>query len=553
MNNPVVERELMTTFRSPRSIILMLAPAFVTSLLVVLQWPTDAVVSESGRRAQEVFSIFGYGLGALVCLLTPVTPAVSIVRERLKGTLNLLFHTPLGRLTIYIGKLVGAVALFILFLMMTLPAAGACYAMGGMTMTGDLIPLYLVLIVAGIQISALALAVSSYNKNIDSAVRTSYALTLLLVVGTMGPYQVLQGSENRLLAIGADWLRHASPLPALSEVLGHGDVAGQGIVSHANSVWRYIIVAGVSTLAFAALTIRRLSVSIFDESRDSGVMTDDLELSQRMSRRVFFLVDPQKRSAGIADWSNPVLAKEFRSRKFGRATWMLRLIAVCAVASIALTYFAATGVEDWSVEMIGGLLVILQMALIVLLAPGMSAGLLAGEIESGGWTMLRITPQSSMAIVIGKLLSVSWTMGMILLATLPGYLVMIYVKPILQQQILLVIGSLVLSSIFTVITSAAIGSFFRKSTPATLTSYCILTAITALPILIWLGRDAPFGFRTVETALIMNPMSSALALMETRGFEPYSIVPWNWYFLITGCIIGLVIFWRRVEECQKPD
>ena len=553
MTNPVIQREFLSTFRSSRSMIVILAPAFITALLVILKWPTDLVISETSRRSLEVLGLFGYGLGALVCLLSPVSPAISLVKERIQGTLNLLLHSPLSPAAIFFGKLFGAVALIAMSLFMALPAAGACYAMGGITLSTHLLPLFAVLLVAGIQLSAVSLTVSSYSKNIDSSVRMAYAMMLILVVGVLGPYQVWQGSESRIQVLIAEWLRNLSPLPALTEILGHDGLGGQGIVTESSSVTRYFIMAAISIVVSAILSMRRLHIRVFDESRDAGTMTDDRSAIQRVFRRLLFLVDPQRRSGNIGNWSNPILVKEFRSRKFGRASWMLRMVAVCAVASIALTYFAASGVKDWTVEMIGALLVILQMALILLLAPGLSASLLPGEIESGGWTMLRITPQSSFSIVIGKLFSVSWTMLLVLLATIPGYLVMIYVKPILQQQILMTVGNLLLATAFTVIVSAAIGSFFRRSTPATMTSYTVLTALTAVPILIWMGRDAPFGFATVETALIMNPMSSSLSLMETRGFENYRLIPANWYFLGTGCVVGLVVFWGQVARNSRPD
>lgn len=551
--NPVTQREFISTFRSVRSLALLLIPALVTSALIVFQWPTDSVVAQSGNKSLQVFAMFGYGLGVILCLLTPVNPAVSFVKERIQGTLELLFHTPLSRVRIYIGKLSGAILPLGLSLLMTFPAAAACYAMGGITFGRHLGPLYLVLMIGAVQLSAVSLAVSSYSKNIDSAVRSAYAWMLVMVVGVLGPYQVFQGSENQTKVLVSDWLRHLSPLPALMEVLGHADIAGHGMISTSSSLVRYCIVGCFFILVLGLITGQRLHIRIFDESRASGVMTEDRSLLQRLLRRLIFLVDPQRRSWNIGNWTNPVLVKEFRCRKFGRASWILRLIAICAVSSIALTYFAASGVQNWTVEMIGGLLVVLQMALILLLAPGMSAGLIASEIETGGWTMLRMTPQSSFSIAIGKLLSVCWTMLLVLLATLPGYLIMIYLKPILQQQVLMVVASLLLATVFTVIVSAAIGSCFRKNTPATITSYSILTSLTALPILIWIGRDAPFGFHIVQNALLVNPMSSALSIMRTRGFEDYQLVPGNWYFLAAGSIVGLSVFWFQIHRLTQPD
>jgi ABC-type transport system involved in multi-copper enzyme maturation permease subunit len=325
-----------------------------------------------------------------------------------------------------------------------------------------------------------------------------------------------------------------------------------GLVT-SNAFWNYGLMGSASTLVFALVTIPRLNLRILDEARDSGVMTEDRKLSQRLIRRILFLVDPQRRSWSFGNWMNPVLIKEFRSRRFGRLTWLLRLVAVCAVASMGLTYIAATSVESWSVETIGSLLIVWQMALIVLLSPGLSAGLLASELESGGWTLLRMTPLSSWRIMTGKLLSVAWTMLLILLATLPGYLAMIYVKPVLKQQVVFVVGSLLLASAFTLIVSAAVGSFFRRTTPATMTSYAVLAALTGLPLLIWLGREAPFGVRVVKTALMVDPIASALSYMQAKGFSEYQVVPGNLYFLGGGCILGLLVFWFRTWQLTRPD
>lgn len=551
--NPVAEREFIGTFRTPKALLLLIAPALLTVVLVLLRWPTDSVLKPAGQTSLEVFGFFGYGLATVICLLTPVIPAVSIVKERIQGTLELLLHSPLSRLSLCLGKLLGSVFPLTLALLMTVPAAMACYSMGGISILYHFLPLYLVLLLIAGQIASMSLAISSFSKSIDSSVRASYAGMLLLVVGTMAPYQVFQGSDDALRVLVTDWLRHLSPLPAFTEILGHGSVGGQGIVSEIRSVPRYVLASSLFTLLMCLLTASRMHIRIFDESRASGVMTDDRGLLMRIGRRIFFLVDPQRRSRNIGSFTNPVMIKEFRCRRFGRASWILRLVAVSAVASITLTYLAATGVQNWSIETIGGLLILLQMALILLLGPGMSAGLMANEVESGSWTMLRMTPQSSLSIAIGKLLSVAWPMFLVLMATIPGYVVMIYLRPVLEQQVILVVASLMLASLFTVLSSAAIGAFFRKNSTATVCSYGVLTTLTAVTFLIWLGRGDPFGFPLVERALIINPVSSALSLMRTRGFEQFEIVPWNWYFLGTASALAAIVFWARIRRLRQPE
>src|SRR6266700_3171142 len=91
-------------------------------------------------------------------------------------------------------------------------------------------------------------------------------------------------------------------------------------------------------------------------------------------------------------WVNPVMVKEFRSRRFGRSHWTLRLIAVSAILSLGLSYVAASGALGWGIEVVGGALVLLQIALLILFAPSLASGLISSERESGTWQLLRMTP-----------------------------------------------------------------------------------------------------------------------------------------------------------------
>src|SRR5439155_17292610 len=99
----------------------------------------------------------GYGLLAGILLLVPAFPATSLVREKIKGTLALLLNSPLSPWSIYLGKLGGVLGFAAILLTMTLPAAAACYALGGTGSRGGITALYAVLGVAVLQLSTLAL------------------------------------------------------------------------------------------------------------------------------------------------------------------------------------------------------------------------------------------------------------------------------------------------------------------------------------------------------------------------------------------------------------
>jgi len=550
--NPIIRRELISVLRSRWALGMQLGPIAIFSLLVILRWPSEGQVDVAGRQAQQVFRLFGYGLLAMLLLLAPAYPAVSIVAEKKRGTLALLLNTPLSRPSIYLGKLLGALGYIALPLAMSVPAVAACYAMGGLSLTRDIGVLYLVLALVTVQYTALALWISSFATSTDSALRITYGTVLLLAVGTLGPYLFLQGHPDTRAAHVAGWIRCISPIPAVMELVGQGDVGGHGLIADAGAPLRYGVLALATTIALAVHTTWRLTPTLFDRARPAGNNTLGASKSRQWLRRIAFVVDPERRTKPMGRFTNPVLVKEFRTRRFGRSQWMLRLVAVCALASLGLTYAATTGTLSWGVETIGGIMVLLQVALIVMLTPSLAAGLISSERESGGWALLQMTPLSTGRILRGKLLSVGATMLLILLATLPGYAIMMVIKPVLQQQVLLVLACLLLTAMFAVCLSAAVSSLFRHTAPATIASYALLIALCGGPLLLWLGRDAPFGHDLVQAALRIDPIAAALSILEVSNFSQYNVLPANWWIIASATAFSLALLTFRTWRLTQP-
>jgi ABC-type transport system involved in multi-copper enzyme maturation permease subunit len=550
--NPIIRRELLEVLRTRKAIVLQLGLALACGLLVLTRWPTEGTADLSGARSQQVLRVFGYGLLAGILLLVPAFPATSLVREKIKGTLALLLNSPMRPWSIYLGKLGGVLGFTLILLVMTTPAAAACYALGGTGMRGGIAALYGVLALATVQLSTLALLVSCLARSTDGALRTTYALVLAVAVLTLGPYELLRGGED-VLTVLASWLRCLSPVPAVMEVLGQGDVASHGIRTETNPVVRYVILASLTSLFCAAFTISRLSPQLFDRARPAGVMTEDRSALGQVVRRLVFLVDPQRRSGAMSLWVNPVMVKEFRSRRFGRSHWTLRLIAVCAMLSLGLSYIAAAGVLGWGIEIIGGALVLLQIALLILFAPSLAAGLVSAERESGSWQLLRMTPLSPGAILRGKLFSVAWPLLLLLCATLPGYVTMMATRPALTHQVERVVICLALTAVFAVLVSAAASTLFRSTAAATTASYLALLAVCVGPLLIWLGREAPFGHGSVRAALLMNPVAAALQASDTPGFVQYELLPLNWWIIGSACVLLLLFLGVRTWQLYRPE
>jgi ABC-type transport system involved in multi-copper enzyme maturation permease subunit len=578
MSNPILSRELSAILRTRRMVIFKCALICVFALLVLVRWPSDGRMAASGVRSREVFRLFAYGLLTAMLLLLPVFPATNIVREKIQGTLALLFNSPLGAWRIYSGKLLGVLGLAAIVLCLSLPAAAACYASGGVSLRGELPGTYILLALTALQYAALGLCVSSYSNSIDGAVRWTYGLVLCLSVFSLGPHLFFQGeggdvaiSSNsggilalgphqffhgyleRPLSIAGEWLRCLSPFAAMMSLLGAGDLAGQGLASTDDLPQRFAVASLAVTALCSIVTIGRLNHRIFDQSRSAGQISDDQSAAVQTARRIFFLVDPQRRSRGIGPLVNPVMIKEFRCRRFGRLHWLLRLVSVCAILSLLLTYATTQETFEWGVETIGGIMVFLQVALLVLITPSLAAGLISGERESGGWTMLMTTPMSIWRIVWGKLQSVVLTLLLILCATLPGYLVMVYIEPGMRFQVERVAVCLLATAVFCMLVSAAVGSLFRRTAPATAAAYSALLAVFAIPLLIWMGRDAPFGRGTVESALVVNPVAAALSVIRMPGFQDYHLIPGNWWFLGISSTLALLMLVVQTWKLSRPQ
>jgi hypothetical protein len=214
---------------------------------------------------------------------------------------------------------------------------------------------------------------------------------------------------------------------------------------------------------------------------------------------------------------------------------------------------ATAGALDFGVELIAGALVCLQAALLLLFAPSVSAGLVSAEREGGGWDLLRLTPMRPGRILRGKLASAAWPVLLILGATLPGYVVMTQVKPELAHQAPRVLLTQGLFAVFAVLVGATASCLFRSTAQATAAAYLALAAVCVGPLAVWLGREAPFGHRTVEAALTIDPVAAALAAADTPGFTDYQLLPANWWVMAGGCVALLVVLVVQIRRLYRPE
>jgi ABC-type transport system involved in multi-copper enzyme maturation permease subunit len=547
MMNPIIRREFFGLLRTPQALIAQACLIIALAALVSIGWPSGGQVSLSGAQSQELLAAFGYGLMAGMILLAPIFPATTVVRERLQGTLVLLLNSPMSAASIFFGKLAGSFGFILLLLVLSFPAAAACFAMGGIELS-QLALIYGLLALLGLQYATLALWISTRSGSIDASLRWSFAAVLALAVLPLGPAQVLHGLFAGTGGDVTDWISALSPLPVIAHALGNTSFGSQGLMQEGaiGPEARFAVLAIASIALFSCLTIRRLSQRIFDRALSAGTITDEQSANVRRYRRVMYLwfFDPQRRSGAISSWVNPLLVKETRCSRFGRSHWLARILGGTLVVSLGLMIATANGTEAR---------VVLQVALIILLTPALASGLISSERESGGWPLLQMTPMSAGRIVRGKLMSSGIIVFLVLLATLPGYAVMLAIQPEQAAAVVHVLITLVLTAIFALLLSAAVSSLFRRTTIATAVAYALLVGLCAGTMLVWVARDAPFTEKTVEQVLQVNPLAAALSAMHAGSFAQYQLLPGAWWVLGIGSVVCLIVLTAQTWRLSRPQ
>lgn len=348
LQNPIVQRELIGMMRTRKAIVIQASLVILFALLLLLRWPVDPIADVTGVKSMQVFKLFSYGILTALIFLVPVFPATSVIRERNSGTLALLLNSPMKPTEIYFGKLTGVMMFVMQLLILSIPSLAACYVMGGISMQQQVLPLYGVLLLAALQYSTMGLMVSCLAGSIDSALKITYGLVLFMSVVVLGPHLFLQGATGSLSVI-ASWIRCISPLPPVMDIIGHGDVGAQGMDTNINSITNYIILSLALTCTFIMVALVQLNRRILDRAKSAGVMTHQMSTFAQRFRMILYMgMDPKKRAPLIPGYVNPVLIKEFRSRRFGRVHWIIRTMVVCVVISLFLAIQSTVYTEQWS-------------------------------------------------------------------------------------------------------------------------------------------------------------------------------------------------------------
>ena len=230
---------------------------------------------------------------------------------------------------------------------------------------------------------------------------------------------------------------------------------------------------------------------------------------------------------------NPVLMKELklRFRFFKSITGLtLYLLALCITLIgffMIVTRFTGSGYVRPSESIYLFIMIsILQMALVMFITPGLTAGAISSEREKQTLNMLLMTTQSSWQIILGKLTSSTVFLGLLLTAGLPMYSIVFLFGGISPLQLVTIF-------FFYFVTMVAIGSigiFFSTVTKRTITSM-----IATYGAMIFLGGFTAFFY---FIGLVVD--QSAMATMSST-YTPFSPITYFWASINPGALMLTIL------------
>jgi hypothetical protein len=185
---------------------------------------------ELASTGRNLFDWVVLSLLLAVVFLVPGVAAGAIAGERERQTLLPLQSTLLGARRIVTGKVAASLALLALLVLASSPVLVLAWVAGGAG-AGDVAAGVAVVLAAGVTVTCVAIGCSALTRRVQSATVSAYVLTLVLVGGTLGLYQVVDpgvaGDDDSppalLLAVNPVAVLAAATAPPLDSAAASAD------------------------------------------------------------------------------------------------------------------------------------------------------------------------------------------------------------------------------------------------------------------------------------------------------------------------------------------
>ena len=123
VDNPVLQRELLSNLRAPRAFVRLLVYQLALASVIVLAYPRETRIdlTTESAAAQKLVDFFFIGQFAIASLMAPSFAAGAITGEKERKTYEMLLASPLNTGSIVFGKLTAALTHLVVLMISSLP------------------------------------------------------------------------------------------------------------------------------------------------------------------------------------------------------------------------------------------------------------------------------------------------------------------------------------------------------------------------------------------------------------------------------------------------
>lgn len=523
VENPVLQRELLTNLRASRAFWLMLLYQLALAGVLLAAYPSGQRVDLTTDSAQalQLVDFFFLGQYIIASLMAPTFAAGAISGEKERKTYEMLLASPLHPWAIVIGKMVASLTHLVVLIVASLPIIMLALPLGGVSIY-EVLAAYLWLMMSVILFGSIGLACSGAFRRTASSLVVSYLVILpLVMIGAMF-WRGLASQGNLRLQISTFFL---PPLFLFisawlcrwtaQRLLYPPDVGSEG----------------------------KDVIDLEQESREAIGMV--IQRDQFPDR----LFAPPRRTALMHDHANPVYDKEIHAELFSQGTLMLRLVIqismLLAIPLMAVTLF-------YQPPMLSAWYICYALVFNILVAPVFSAGALTSERERQTLELLLTTVLSPRQIMWGKLLAgfrVSYVLTMFLMwpVVLAFFLAFEFYHSI-WLSVLTFFLIVFVAAVFNSVSAMLCSALCRRTSVAMLASYSLLIAVYFLPVAAWyLGTNVSVDDRVLEGlrwAGIGSPLMTAFWVPLESDFKLAEVRQGWWlvlrYLTFSSTMIALM-------------
>ena len=488
LENPVLQRELLSNLRQTRAFLLLFAYIALLGFIVLLAWPheqrLDMVQAAAGGRLVNLFFLGQY---VLVSLMAPSFAAGAITGEKERKSYEMLIASPLKPEAIVLGKLFASLVPLGLLMVCSLPIVMLCLPLGGVS-PYEVFAAYIAMICAVGLFGMISLWASSFFRRTSASLVVSYLLILpLALAGVLMWNQLSQLGQARLLVAVT-----VVPIACIS----------------------------LSVLLWSSACRRLLYPADLGSEGEEVV---DLETEAQEAVGLYLKRDefpdrlfaPPKRTTFLEDKANPIYDKEMRSEIFSQGTLMLRLVIqismLLALPIMAVCLYIHRIWAPWYISYV--------LLFNMLVGPVFSAGSVTSERERQTLDLLLTTLVTPSQMLWGKLLS-GLRVSSVLTSFLLWPVLLACVMPVgYWGSLLTMLGYLqivALTCLTTAVTALFCSTIFRKTSTSLTTTYLVIVSLFTVPVAVGFFADTFFpssqGAMVAQFYGLLSPFAATFAL-----------------------------------------